>query len=64
MNKRYDQLKKKLIENKCFKVICGAGNEDIDEVKKFPSFILLQERRYLMFPQIQQLLKLRLKVLI
>ncbi len=38
MNKRYDQLKKKLIENKCFKVICGAGNEDIDEVKKI-SFI-------------------------
>ena len=38
MNKRYDQLKKKLIENKCFKVICGAGNEDIDEVKKI-SFV-------------------------
>jgi len=35
---RYENLKKKLIENKCFKVICGAGNEDKDEVKKI-SFI-------------------------
>ena len=38
MNDRYENLKKKLIENKCFKVICGAGNEDKDEVKKI-SFI-------------------------
>ena len=38
MNKRYEQLKKKLIENKCFKVICGAGNEDLEEVKKI-SFV-------------------------
>ena len=35
---RFDHLKKKLIENKCFKVICGAGNEDKEEVKKI-SFI-------------------------
>ncbi len=38
MNDRYENLKKKLIENKCFKVICGAGNEDKEEVKKI-SFI-------------------------
>ena len=38
MKNRYENLKKKLIENKCFKVICGAGNEDKDEVKKI-SFI-------------------------
>ena len=38
MKGRYENLKKKLIENKCFKVICGAGNEDKDEVKKI-SFI-------------------------
>ena len=38
MNKRFNFLKKKLIDNKCFKVICGAGNEDKDEVKKI-SFI-------------------------
>ena len=38
MTKRFDHLKKKLIENKCFKVICGAGNEDKEEVKKI-SFI-------------------------
>ena len=38
MNNRFDTLKKKLIENKCFKVICGAGNEDKEEVKKI-SFI-------------------------
>ena len=38
MINRFDHLKKKLIENKCFKVICGAGNEDKEEVKKI-SFI-------------------------
>ena len=38
MNARFDQLKKRLIENKCFKVICGAGNEDLEEVKKI-SFV-------------------------
>ena len=38
MKGRYENLKKKLIENKGFKVICGAGNEDKDEVKKI-SFI-------------------------
>ncbi len=38
MTNRFDHLKKKLIENKCFKVICGAGNEDKEEVKKI-SFI-------------------------
>ena len=38
MKNRYENLKKKLIENKCFKVICGAGNEDKNEVKKI-SFI-------------------------
>lgn len=38
MKNRYENLKKKLIENKCFKVICGAGNEDKDEVKKI-SFV-------------------------
>ena len=38
MSTRFDLLKKKLIEGKCFKVICGAGNEDKEEVKKI-SFI-------------------------
>lgn len=38
MNDRFDTLKKKLIENKCFKVICGAGNEDKEEVKRI-SFV-------------------------
>ena len=40
MINRFDHLKKKLIENKCFKVICGAGNEDKEELKKFLLFIL------------------------
>ena len=39
MINRFDHLKK-LIENKCFKVICGAGNEDKEEVKKISLFIL------------------------
>ena len=38
MSNRFDVLKKKLIERDCFKVICGAGNEDSEEVKKI-SFI-------------------------
>lgn len=38
MSKRFDLLKKKLIERNCFKVICGAGNEDKEEVKRI-SFI-------------------------
>jgi ferredoxin len=38
MSERFKYLEKKLIQNKCFKVICGAGNEDLDEVKKI-SFV-------------------------
>ena len=38
MSKRFDLLKKKLTERNCFKVICGAGNEDKEEVKRI-SFI-------------------------
>ena len=38
MSTRFDFLKNKLTEGKCFKVICGAGNEDKEEVKKI-SFI-------------------------
>jgi len=38
MSKRFDLLEKKLIDRNCFKVICGAGNEDKEEVKRI-SFI-------------------------
>ena len=38
MSDRFDLLRKKLDDQKCFKVICGAGNEDKEEVKKI-SFI-------------------------
>ena len=38
MSKRFNLLKKKLIDRNCFKVICGAGNEDKEEVKRI-SFI-------------------------
>ena len=38
MSDRFDLLRKKLDDEKCFKVICGAGNEDKEEVKKI-SFI-------------------------
>jgi ferredoxin len=31
---RYDTLKRLLDSEKCFKMICGAGNEDVDQVKK------------------------------
>lgn len=31
---RYDELKKKIEENRYFKVVCGAGNEDPEEVRK------------------------------
>lgn len=34
MNKRSLELKNLLDEEKCFKMICGAGNEDIEHVKK------------------------------
>ena len=42
MNKRFNFLKKKLIDNKCFKVICGAGNEDKDEVKKIFFYLFIK----------------------
>lgn len=31
---RYELLKKVLINKKCFKLVCGAGNEDVEEVKR------------------------------
>jgi ferredoxin len=34
MNTRFQILQKLLNEEKCFKIICGAGNEDRDHVKK------------------------------
>jgi len=34
MTKRYEQLKKLFREKKCFKLVCGAGNEDVEEVRK------------------------------
>lgn len=37
-NERYKTLQRLLNEEKCFKMICGAGNEDRDQVKKL-SFI-------------------------
>lgn len=37
-SKRYDNLKSILEQEKCFKMICGAGNEDKEQVKRL-SFI-------------------------
>jgi len=34
MRKRLEMLKNLLEEKKCFKLICGAGNENLDEVEK------------------------------
>jgi ferredoxin len=34
MESRYKTLQRLLNEEKCFKMICGAGNEDIEQVKK------------------------------
>ena len=31
---RYETLKKLLLEENCFKMICGAGNEDVNQVQK------------------------------
>ena len=31
---RYEQLRKIFNEKRCFKLVCGAGNEDIEEVRR------------------------------
>ncbi|OGL47686.1 MAG: hypothetical protein A2W05_00065 [Candidatus Schekmanbacteria bacterium RBG_16_38_10] len=38
---RYEQLKQLLREGKYFKLVCGAGNEDIEEVKKLATIYTL-----------------------
>jgi ferredoxin len=38
---RYGELKALFKQNKCFKLVCGAGNEDIDEVRKLATVYTL-----------------------
>ena len=34
MERRFETLQRLLNKEKCFKMICGAGNEDTEQVKK------------------------------
>lgn len=40
-NIRYDKLRQILLERKCFKLVCGAGNEDTEEVRKLSAIYTL-----------------------
>ncbi len=31
---RYEQLRQLFNEKRCFKLVCGAGNEDVEEVRR------------------------------
>jgi len=46
MNKRQTNLKNLLAEKKCFKLVCGAGNEDVAEVEKLVALYAKAGARY------------------